>query len=104
MLSPPMVVAVSGAMGAGKTTLISSILSHAKLASGQQVTSPTFSIINLYDTENLGKVCHIDAYRLKTVEEALNLDIPYYYQYICFIEWWENIAKIIPPDSLKLQV
>jgi 2-amino-4-hydroxy-6-hydroxymethyldihydropteridine diphosphokinase len=63
------VVALFGAMGAGKTTLISAIMEH--LGSTDNVTSPTFALVNQYNTAANEPVYHFDFYRINRIEEGL---------------------------------
>ncbi len=92
-----------GEIGAGKTTFIKLICQA--LGVKNLVSSPTFSIINEYETA-VAPIYHIDLYRLKTEEEAFNihlfeyLDSPNY----CFIEWPEIIEHYLPEDTVKIKV
>lgn len=84
-----------GDMGAGKTTLIKSLC--AELGVNDEVTSPTFSIVNEYEGTG-GPVYHFDFYRLKSQDEALDMGYEEYFfsENYCFIEWPEKIAGLIP--------
>lgn len=90
-----------GDMGTGKTTLISAIVKE--LGYKQDVSSPTFSIVNEYDTEN-GLVYHFDFYRLKDETEAFDIGFEEYLYsgYWCFIEWPEKIANLLPENVNKI--
>lgn len=84
----------NGNLGAGKTTLIRYLC--RELGYKDEVTSPTFTLINEYQTSQ-GLVFHMDLYRVKNIEEALDFGIE---EYIfsgnyCFIEWPEVIADIL---------
>lgn len=83
-----------GEMGAGKTTLISTILK--KMGSKDEVSSPTFALVNNYETP-AGLVYHFDLYRIKNLEEALNIGIEEYLESgnICFIEWHGVIQNLL---------
>lgn len=93
-----------GGMGAGKTTLIAAVL--LALGSSDQVSSPTFSLVNEYHYIN-GKVYHFDFYRIQSEQEALDLGI---YDYLdsgnyCFIEWPSCIPRILKDEQvLTLQM
>ncbi|HVV54664.1 MAG TPA: tRNA (adenosine(37)-N6)-threonylcarbamoyltransferase complex ATPase subunit type 1 TsaE [Mucilaginibacter sp.] len=92
-----------GDMGAGKTTLIKSLCGN--LGSAENVTSPTFSIVNEY-TYPSGKIYHFDFYRLKKQDEALDMGYEEYFysgQY-CLIEWPEKIAGLIPEHYLRVDI
>ncbi|MFD2550921.1 tRNA (adenosine(37)-N6)-threonylcarbamoyltransferase complex ATPase subunit type 1 TsaE [Bizionia sediminis] len=86
-----------GDMGTGKTTLIKAILQQ--LGSTDVVSSPTFSLVNTYDTGS-GPVYHFDLYRLETVEEAYDFGIEEYLSspHWIFIEWPELISDLLPPS------
>jgi tRNA threonylcarbamoyladenosine biosynthesis protein TsaE len=84
-----------GNLGAGKTTLIETICRH--LGSLDPLSSPTFSIINEYDSPN-GVLYHMDWYRLKNEEEAIQIGIEDYLfsGHYCFIEWHKQAENLIP--------
>ena len=84
-----------GALGAGKTTLIEAICRY--LGSNDPLSSPTFSIINEYDSTK-GILYHMDWYRLKNEEEAIQIGIEdYLYSgHYCFIEWHKQAEMLIP--------
>lgn len=92
---PEKVILFNGQMGAGKTTFIKAL---SKVLGVQNTTSsPTFSLVNEYETSN-GLVYHLDVYRLKNESEALDFGIDdYLYSgHWCFIEWAEKIPNLIP--------
>lgn len=97
------IVAFYGKMGAGKTSLIKELCSE--LGTKDIVNSPTFSIVNIYDTES-EKIYHFDCYRLNSIIEALDLGIEdyFYSNHYCFIEWPENIETILPNDIIKITI
>lgn len=80
-----------GDLGAGKTTLIKSLVSN--IGSDDIVSSPTFSIINEYTSLNNESIFHFDLYRLKDENEAFDMGIDEYLDKSCwkFIEWPEKI-------------
>jgi tRNA threonylcarbamoyladenosine biosynthesis protein TsaE len=92
-----------GDMGAGKTTLIKSLC--AGLGVTDEVTSPTFSIVNEYAGTN-GPVYHFDFYRLKEQGEALDMGYEEYFfsESYCFIEWPEKIAGLIPDQYTGIRI
>ena len=85
-----------GAMGAGKTTLIKMLCEAAGVL--QQVSSPTFNLINEYESTQLGIIYHFDLYRLTSIEDALNIGAEEYFHSgnLCLLEWPENIEPLLP--------
>ena len=93
-----------GDMGAGKTTLISSLVK--KLGSVDDVSSPTFSIVNEYEANN-GKIYHFDLYRINDIEEALNFGIEDYLDSdnYSLVEWPEKLEKFVTDfDRLTIKI
>ncbi|MCD9853127.1 tRNA (adenosine(37)-N6)-threonylcarbamoyltransferase complex ATPase subunit type 1 TsaE [Epilithonimonas sp. JDS] len=82
------ILLLKGNLGAGKTTFSQFLL--RELGSQDEISSPTYSIVNEYDTPK-GKVFHFDLYRLKSVEEAYDFGIEEYLDngYLSIIEWPE---------------
>jgi len=95
------VVAFHGNLGAGKTTFIKAVCN--KLGVEEKVSSPTFSIINQYTTGK-GSVFHIDLYRIKDIEEAIDAGVEecIYSGEMCFIEWPEKVFSILPDDTVNV--
>lgn len=93
-----------GDLGAGKTTLIK-YLCH-ELGVIDAVSSPTFSLVNQYETDKGGEVYHFDMYRIETEEEASNLGLDEYFYSgnLCLIEWPEKIPHLIPEQYLKINI
>lgn len=89
-------------MGAGKTTLIKSLCKA--LGSNDNITSPTFSIVNEYAGPN--KIYHFDFYRLKNQTEALDIGCEEYFYSgnYCFIEWPEKIPDLLPPHFVRVNI
>ncbi len=92
-----------GNLGAGKTTLIESLCRY--LGSTDSLSSPTFSIINEYNSP-MGELYHMDWYRLKNEEEALQIGIEDYLfsGNYCFIEWYQNAESLIPRPYILIQL
>ncbi len=98
------VFAFYGSMGAGKTTFIKAICRH--LGSIDNITSPTFALVNEYDTPESGKIFHFDFYRIKNIEEAMDIGFEDYLfsnQY-CFMEWPEKIEGLLPENFIKVSI
>ncbi|MCK3683521.1 tRNA (adenosine(37)-N6)-threonylcarbamoyltransferase complex ATPase subunit type 1 TsaE [Maribellus sp. YY47] len=98
------VFAFYGKMGAGKTTFIQSIC--RELGSSDNITSPTFALINEYNTANMESIFHFDFYRIKDIEEAFDLG---YEDYIysgsyCLIEWPEMIEPLLPQKMVEVRI
>ncbi len=90
----PRVWLFRGQMGAGKTTLSKALLKQ--LGVEQNVQSPTFSLVNEYQTSSGEIVYHFDLYRLKNIQEALAIGIEEYLDsgHYCFIEWPEQAEEL----------
>jgi tRNA threonylcarbamoyladenosine biosynthesis protein TsaE len=98
------VVALHGEMGAGKTTFISAVC--RALGSHDVTGSPTFSIINEYDTTDGKIIYHMDWYRIKDEEEAIQAGIEdaLYSGNVCLVEWPEKAAGLLPEDCLNIYI
>lgn len=96
------IICFYGEMGVGKTTFIKEICKN--LLVDDNVSSPTFSIVNQYKTKENKIIYHFDFYRLETVEEAYDLGYEeYFFQNdLCLIEWPEKIEGLIPEDIIKV--
>jgi tRNA threonylcarbamoyladenosine biosynthesis protein TsaE len=103
-LSSPQVLALYGQMGAGKTTFSAALM--RALGSTDMVHSPTFSIINQYTDKKGNPIFHMDWYRLRDEEEAMQAGVedPMYSGHWCVIEWPEKAETLLPPDSVRLQI
>ena len=91
-----------GNLGAGKTTLIKLICENLKVT--DIISSPTYPIINEYKTIDNNVIYHIDLYRIKSVQEAINigLDEYLYSKNLCFIEWPDHFESLLPEDHVKV--
>lgn len=96
------VVAFDAPMGAGKTTLISRIAKE--LGSEDDVTSPTFAIVNQYEGERT--IYHFDMYRIDRWEEALDFGSEEYLSSgeLCLVEWPEKIEPLLPDDTMVVKI
>ena len=91
-------------MGVGKTTLIKEL--SLQLDVVDVVSSPTFSIVNEYQTENKSRVYHFDFYRLEEEQEAYDMGYEEYFfsDDYCFIEWSEKIPSLIGEDMVIVKM
>ena len=93
-----------GQMGAGKTTLIKAICEELQVL--DEVSSPTFSIVNEYLTADDKTLYHFDFYRLEEEEEAYNIGVEEYFYSgnICMIEWPERVEGLLPDEFLRIDI
>ncbi|TXD49182.1 tRNA (adenosine(37)-N6)-threonylcarbamoyltransferase complex ATPase subunit type 1 TsaE [Polaribacter sp. IC073] len=93
-----------GEMGVGKTTLIKEICKQLGVL--DNITSPTFSLVNEYETSKEEKVFHFDFYRITDEEEALDMGIEdYLYDNDwCLIEWPQNVENLLPLESVEIHL
>ncbi|MFB6341402.1 tRNA (adenosine(37)-N6)-threonylcarbamoyltransferase complex ATPase subunit type 1 TsaE [Saccharicrinis sp. FJH62] len=98
------VLAFYGKMGAGKTTFIKALCRQLHVV--DQVNSPTFAIVNDYETDNGSHIFHFDFYRIKNLEEAYDFGYEDYFYSgnLCFIEWPELVEPILPENTLAVTV
>mgnify|MGYP006368613137 FL=1 len=95
---PEKVILFHGEMGVGKTTLIKQLCKT--LGVNSATSSPTFSLVNEYETTTNQIVYHFDFYRLKTEMEALDMGVDDYFYSgnWCFIELAEKIPNLLPEE------
>lgn len=98
-------IAFRAPMGAGKTTFISA-LCRSLGVDADAVSSPTFAIVNEYRTARGESVYHFDFYRIEDEREALDIGL---YEYLdsgclCLMEWPENIAELLPEETLMVSI
>lgn len=93
-----------GEMGSGKTTLIKVICKQ--LGVMESTSSPTFSIINEYQSNNGDTIYHFDFYRLKKETEAYDMGVEEYFESgcYCFVEWPERIPTLHPMHFFKVRI
>ncbi len=87
-------------MGAGKTTFIQAVLKGMGIENPDG--SPTYSLVNTYDSPMFGRIYHFDLYRIESEEEAYDIGIEemLYGDAICFIEWPEKISDLLPDNVI----
>lgn len=94
------VIVLTGDLGSGKTKLTEGILTYFGLEN--EISSPTFTIVNEYNTENLN-IYHFDVYRLEEEEEFLSIGGEEYFEKgVCIIEWGEMIENVLPNIYTKI--
>lgn len=98
------VYAFYGSMGAGKTTFISALCSV--LGVGDDVASPTFTIVNEYRAADGTPVYHFDFYRIEKPSEVMDIGYEEYIDGdgICLMEWPEKIEELLPEDALRVSI
>ena len=98
------VFAFSGEMGSGKTTFIKSLCKA--LGVSENVSSPTFALVNEYIDNNQHSVYHFDFYRIEKEQEAKDIGIHEYFQsgHYCFVEWSEKILHLLPEDAVRIHI
>lgn len=98
------VFAFHGEMGAGKTTFIHALCEAMGVT--DTISSPTFSIINQYKSADGQTIYHMDLYRIKDEEEAMNTGVEdcLYSGNICLVEWPEKAPGVFPEDTLHIAI
>jgi tRNA threonylcarbamoyladenosine biosynthesis protein TsaE len=97
-LRPGSILALTGGLGAGKTTLVQGVLTG--LGSSDHAQSPTFPILQIYEASP--PLYHFDLYRLAGQEEFVRLGLSEFLfgNGVAVVEWAERIQTLIPPDAL----
>jgi tRNA threonylcarbamoyladenosine biosynthesis protein TsaE len=98
------VIALYGEMGVGKTTFTTAFCKALNVI--DVVSSPTFSIINVYETADDKTIYHLDLYRLKDEEEAINAGVEdcLYSGNICLVEWPHKVPITFPEDTMDIKL
>ena len=94
-----------GKMGADKTTFIKAVCEE--LGVDDVITSPTFAIVNEYQSATTGdSIYHFDFYRIKKLEEVYDMGYEDYFYSgsLCFLEWPELIDDLLPEDATKVTI
>ena len=94
------VLLLDGEMGAGKTVFVQGLA--AGLGISETPTSPTYAYMNDYG----GRLFHYDCYRIETPEQAERLGLADYFDMggVCVIEWWQNIAPLLPENCKRVRI
>lgn len=96
--------ALHGDMGAGKTTFIHALCEHLEVLSS--IGSPTYSIINEYESPVAGTIKHMDWYRLRDEEEAMEAGVEECLQsgHFCLVEWPEKASGLLPENTFHITI
>jgi tRNA threonylcarbamoyladenosine biosynthesis protein TsaE len=104
--APCRIFTLTGEMGAGKTTFVAAIAQHLGIT--EPTSSPTYSIVQEYESaDSSTTVLHLDLYRLKTIEEALDIgieDLLDRQNVYVFIEWADLIVPLLPDDAVHIRI
>jgi tRNA threonylcarbamoyladenosine biosynthesis protein TsaE len=102
-IAPPLVIAIGGELGAGKTTLTQAICRGYGVV--EEVTSPTFTLIHEYSGVR-SKVYHLDLYRIRLPREleALGWDDIVAENALVIVEWPERAAELMPPGHIPISL
>ena len=98
------IFAFYGGMGAGKTTFVKALCEAMGVT--DTVNSPTFAIVNEYDTPTGSPIYHFDFYRIKRLTEVYDMGYEDYFygRGLCFIEWPELIEDLLPEETVKVTI
>lgn len=93
-----------GKMGSGKTTFIKALCEILEVV--DYVNSPSFAVINVYETKHSKEIYHFDFYRINSIEELYDLGYEEYFfsDKYCFVEWPELIEPLLPGNSVKITI
>jgi tRNA threonylcarbamoyladenosine biosynthesis protein TsaE len=96
--------AIYGEMGAGKTTFIKYLCDVMNVI--DSASSPSFAIVNVYQTRSNQKIYHFDFYRIKTLEEVYDIGYEDYFYSgdYCFLEWPERVSKLLPQETVAVTI
>jgi len=97
-------ICLFGDLGAGKTTLVKGIIQHFCTIAPTEITSPTFSYLNIYH-QTTGPVFHFDLYRLKNEEEFFSLGFEEFFEEgLCLIEWPQRIQSLFSDSMIRIDI
>lgn len=95
---------VEGEMGAGKTTFIKALCQALGIT--DNVSSPTFSLVNEYRMPGGSPVFHFDFYRIQEATEALDMGVEEYFDSgnLCLVEWADRVQDYLPDNPGKISI
>lgn len=94
---------LDGPIGAGKTHLCRALI-RAKLSRDEDIPSPTFTLVQVYDAGDT-EIWHADLYRLSHPDEIVELGLEAAFSTaICLVEWPDRLGALVPPDALCLSL
>ena len=98
------IYAFYGSMGAGKTTFVKALCEAMGVT--DTVNSPTFAIVNEYNTPSGRSIYHFDFYRIRRISEVYDMGYEDYFygDGICFIEWPELIEDLLPEGTVRVTI
>lgn len=100
------VIGLIGELGAGKTVFIKGLAQGLNIKN--IITSPTFVLMKVYKVKGLIKnLCHVDAYRLKSAQDLVDIGIKDYLKQktaITVIEWANQVKNILPKDKILVKI
>ena len=105
-LQPPVLVLLTGDLGAGKTTLTKGIVAGLGAAAEDEVTSPTFTLVHVYGAARAAQVYHADLYRIENLHdfETLGLEDVFVKPAVVILEWSERFPLPSPWPQLRLKL
>ena len=102
LLDAGRIITLSGPLGAGKSELARAIIRHGCGETGD-IPSPSFTLVQTYQTADGLEVWHMDCWRLESPDAALNLGIEdAFYEAACLIEWPEKLGHLLPADRIAI--
>ena len=100
------IITLNGDLGSGKTFLTSAIINHiakTKQLPNQNVVSPTFNILKIYNLNDIN-IYHYDLYRIKNIEELYELDIETAFDNVAIVEWSSLIEPLLPHKTFDINI
>ena len=100
----PLVVGLSGPLGAGKTTFVQGVVAALAPDADLYVSSPTYAIVHAYETSP--PVVHLDLFRIGSLDEleAIGYRDHYFGEGLALVEWIERVPEAIPPEWIEIQL